>query len=237
MKTIKCIKLNKKIIAVLLVITTLIITTFCFYINKKSKNINTYPYNLTVVLDAGHGGEDGGAVGVTTGKTENELNLSYALKIEKYLKAFGVNVVQTRTTLKGLYDVFNQDFKQQDMEKRKQIINNSKANLVVSIHMNKFTNSSSNGAQVFYGPNNENSHDLANSIRDEMVKNFNNARELTLEGDYYITNCSNIPTVIVECGFLSNEQEELNLINEDYQNKMCYSIFCGIARYLLINYN
>ena len=194
------------------------------------------PYKLTIVLDAGHGGVDGGSTGIKTGVTESEINLNYCNKIEKYLKACGIKVVQTRTTMNGLYDYYDNDFKIRDMEKRKEIIEKANPDLVISIHMNKFSDSSQNGAQVFYGENNTLSKDLADSIRDELVKNFDNARQLTLVGDYYMTNCTNKPTVIVECGFLSNETEEANLMNEEYSDKMCYAIFCGIMHYALTNF-
>lgn len=228
--------IKKKMIAIILCLVIAIITVFSI-VKISTNKANATPYKLTIVLDAGHGGVDGGSTGVSTGITESEINLTYTNKIEKYLKSCGINVVQTRTTLNGLYDYYDKDFKLRDMEKRKEIIKKANPELVISLHMNKFADKSQNGSQVFFGENNKNSENLANAIRDELVKNFANARELTLYGDYYITECTNKPTVIVECGFLSNKQEELNLINENYQNKMCYSIFCGIMRYLLTNYN
>lgn len=231
------ITIKKKFLILVVVIIALVGCLGFLLCKVATKKTTSWPYKLTVVLDAGHGGVDGGSTGVSTGITESEINLTYTNKIEKYLKSCGINVVQTRTTLNGLYDYYDNDFKIRDMEKRKEIIKKANPELVISLHMNKFADSSQNGAQVFFGENNENSQNLANSIRDELVKNFDNARQLTLFGDYYITECTHKPTVIVECGFLSNEQEELNLINEDYQNKMCYSIFCGIMRYLLTNFN
>lgn len=228
--------IKKKMIATILCLVIAIIAVFSI-VKISTNKANATPYKLTIVLDAGHGGVDGGSTGVSTGITESEINLTYTNKIEKYLKSCGINVVQTRTTLNGLYDYYDKDFKLRDMEKRKEIIKKANPELVISLHMNKFADKSQNGSQVFFGENNKNSENLANAIRDELVKNFANARELTLYGDYYITECTNKPTVIVECGFLSNKQEELNLINENYQNKMCYSIFCGIMRYLLTNYN
>lgn len=229
--------IKRKNIALFFICIFLIGLILSIALQLTSSKTNSSPYNITIVLDAGHGGVDGGSVGVTTNVKESTINLIYAEKIEDYLKAFGVNVVQTRTTDNGLYDYYDNDFKIRDMEKRKEIIENSNAQLVVSIHMNKFSDGSQNGSQVFFGSENDNSENLANDIRNELVKRFDNARPLTLLGDYYITSCSNIPTVIVECGFLSNQQDEINLQNEEYQNKMCYAIFCGIARYVLTNYN
>ena len=228
--------INKKVIAIFLCLVTVcsLVGFSIFKITTSSEA--SVPYKLTVVLDAGHGGVDGGSTGIKTGITESEINLKYTNKIEKYLKACGIRVVQTRTTMNGLYDYYDNDFKIRDMEKRKAIIDKVNPDLVISLHMNKFSDSSQNGSQVFYGENNKLSKDLADSIRDELVKNFDNARKLTLVGDYYMTNCTEKPAVIVECGFLSNETEEANLINEEYSDKMCYAIFCGIMHYALTNF-
>lgn len=199
-------------------------------INDDSYMINTK--NITVVLDAGHGGIDGGSVGVSTGITEKELNLIYAKKVEKYLKAFGITVVQTRNNLDGLYDSTSKNLKESDMQKRASIISKVNPQAVISIHMNKYSDKSQKGAQVFYNEENNLSINLANCIRDELVKSINNARPLTLAGDYFMVKCSSCPSVIVECGFLSNPDEENLLQQESYQNKLAYSIFIGIVRYL-----
>ena len=98
--------------------------------------------------------------------------------------------------------------------------------------MNKFSGSGENGAQVFFEQNDADSQKLANSIRDILVANFDNARKLTLAGDYYILNNTEPIGVIVECGFLSNPTEEKLLQQEEYQNKMCYSIYSGIINFL-----
>ena len=179
---------------------------------------------------------DGGSVG-KNGTIESELNLKYAEKLTKYLTDFGITVVNTRLNNDGLYGELTDDFKLVDMKKRADIINNSNAQILISLHMNKFTNSSENGAQVFFEQDDENSEKLAGSIRDMLTANFSNARELTLAGDYYILNNTSPIGVIVECGFLSNPEEERLLNDAEYQNKMCYSIYCGIINYLgVVNY-
>lgn len=195
----------------------------------------TSPYNLTIVIDAGHGGIDGGSTGTTTGVTECELNLIYANKLEKLLKSAGIKVVKTRNNLDGLYDAGSKNFKKDDMQKRSEIIKQAKAQAVISIHMNKFSLNSEKGSQIFYQQNDEKSKKLADCIKDELVSKIENARELTLGGDFFICKCDNIPSVIVECGFLSNEKEELLLQDEEYQDKLCYSIFCGIIKYFNIS--
>lgn len=225
-------KISKKMIFAL-TIFAVTITSLGFTVNLIAKDEQVAsPYEITVVLDAGHGGIDGGSIGDTTGITECELNLLYVNKIENLLKSVGIKVIKTRTSSEGLYDKNAENFKKDDMQKRKQIIEQSNAQAVVSIHMNKFSLKSENGAQVFFNTENEFSQSFANCVRDELTSQIDNARKLTLNGDYYILKCTNVPSVLVECGFLSNPQEELLLQQEDYQDKLCYAIFCGIMKFL-----
>ena len=223
--------IKKKMLG-LFAIFLIVIFTFGFFATSVVQTDVVIPKNITVAIDAGHGGIDGGTVGTSTGVVESELNLKYAQKLTKYLENFGINVVNTRTDMNGLYDTPDEDYKLDDMKKRADIINNSGAQILISIHMNKYTSSSENGAQVFFKEGDENSKTLANSIRDVLISNFDNARNLTLAGDYYILNNTEPIGVIVECGFLSNPTEEQLLQDEEYQNKMCYSIYCGIIAYL-----
>ena len=204
-------------------------------LSQETEMINNV--NLTVVLDAGHGGEDGGCIGKTTGIKESDLNLEYTYILGRYLTSMGIKVVYTRKDQNGLYTLGAADKKISDMQKREEIIEKANPQAVISIHMNKFPQSEYKGAQVFYNEQNKNSEALANSIRDCLVKNVENARELTLAGDYYMVNCTKAPSVIVECGFLSNPDEEVLLQNEEYQNKLCYNIFLGIVKYLNIKNN
>ena len=210
----------------------LVVFLFGFFAGEAVKTDAVVPKNITVVIDAGHGGLDGGTVGTSTGVVESELNLKFANKLTRYLENFGIDVINTRLDENGLYDEVDDDYKLDDMKKRAEIINKSGAQILISIHMNKFSGSSENGAQVFFEQGNKESEELANSIRDILVANFDNARELTLAGDYYILNQTEPIGVIVECGFLSNPTEEQLLQQEEYQNKMCYSIFCGIINFL-----
>ena len=189
--------------------------------------------NIKVVLDAGHGGIDGGVNGITTGIKESEINLAVVKKVQSYLVGAGMSVVLTRNSSAGLYGVATTNRKKKDMQKRSEIINKAKPHLVVSIHMNKYSNTTRRGAQVFYKSNDERSKILANSIQNC----FNNMEEATrncsaLTGDYYILNCSNYPSVIAECGFLSNPDDEALLITEKYQDSIAYEIFKGIVGYL-----
>lgn len=185
----------------------------------------------TVVIDAGHGGIDGGSVGVSSGITEAVLNLSYANCLKEYLQDFGFNVVMTRSTSGGLYSPLAKNKKKDDMQKRREIVENSNADFVVSIHMNSY-NTTSQGAQVFYGQDDTASMSLANNIQKYFVKYLQKARNETKEGDYYILNAIKSPSVLVECGYLSNPAEEALLISDDYKKEVCYCILLGILAYL-----
>ena len=224
-------------------IITFVIIIICsfsmsyFLINAVKKTTAQNILDLTVVLDAGHGGIDGGAVGVKTKVKESDINLSIVRKLEKHLRSFGFKVILTRTDTNGLYNVFSRDYKQEDMQRRKDIIKKHNANIVVSIHMNSYPQSSLSGAQTFYDENNESSKLLADVIQRELRANLENARENSNYGDYYILKCTQNPSVMVECGFLSNPNEELLLIDDEYQNKLSYYIFCGIIKYFQYNNN
>lgn len=187
----------------------------------------------TVVLDAGHGGIDGGVTGVKTGVKESELNLKIVKVLERYLSDAGIKVVLTRKTEAGLYGVATKNLKRRDMEKRRDIIKNAKPTIVVSVHLNKFSSSSRRGAQVFYKPGDEKGKFLATCLQNSFNKDKINARDYSpLSGDYYILNCTEYPSVIAECGFLSNPEEEALLITEEYRDRIAYDLFKGIVGYL-----
>lgn len=191
------------------------------------------PSNLiTIVIDAGHGGIDGGTVGVSTGKDENYLNLQYALCLRDIMKNYNINIVMTRTNLNGLYGQFAENKKLDDMKKRKEIVERANADILISIHMNSFPLKSCKGAQVFYRNENFAGEKLASSIQDVFLQTLPNARQTALVGDYYMLNEFDIPSVIVECGYLSNEEEEKLLQEENYKKLVCSSIFVGVIKFL-----
>ena len=185
----------------------------------------------TIVIDAGHGGRDGGAVGKSTGVYESDLNLDYALELKSLCEEFGIGVILTRKDANGLYDESATNKKRSEMEKRRSIINSSGADLMVSIHMNSFALSSSEGAYVFYGKGKECGFELAKSLQTSLCSVFDNARGYVSVGDYFVLNYSNIPSALVECGFLSNPEEEKKLISQEYRKEFCYSLLVGILSY------
>jgi len=225
-----CFSLSKKFIIIILIIILLFSCIFAL----PSAFTSTPNQKYVVLIDAGHGGVDGGAVGRKTGKDENRLNLEYAFSLKEIFERFNIKVVMTRTNLNGLYGPFSVNKKKDDMAKRRDIINRSNANLVISIHMNSHPLSSPKGAQVFYKGEDPNSLGLATSIQKIFVQTLPNAREAPSVGDYYILNCTDIPGVIIECGYLSNPNDEALILTENYRQLICYSIFIGILKYLAI---
>ena len=186
----------------------------------------------TVVVDAGHGGIDAGASGVKLQARESDINLELAKKLKKYLEQSAIGVVMTRDGKGGLYGSDGAGFKMRDMKKRKEIINASEADLVVSIHLNKYPTSSRRGAQVFFDAESEEGRVLADCIQKQFNTGINTRAFEPLKGEYYILKCSPLTSVIAECGFLSNPEEEALLVTDAYQDKVAYNLFAGIMAYL-----
>jgi len=149
------------------------------------------------------------------------------------LESSGIDVVLTRKDENGLYGIYSKDYKIRDMKARKEIIESSSATLVVSVHMNSFVQRKYRGAQVFYDDTNELSASLALAIQNCFSADLPESNKGTSIGDYFILKCvPTIPTVLCECGYLSNAEDEKLLITEDYQNTLAYSIYKGIISYL-----
>lgn len=191
---------------------------------------------LTVVLDAGHGGIDGGVVGKKTGLKESDVNLAITFALKEYLEGRGVNVVLTRKTEAGLYGTTAKNFKRRDMAKRKEIIEKASPNVVVSIHQNFFSDERKRGANVFFRGGDGSAEVLASAILSHFCGQEGTPSErVPLLGDYYILNCTRYPSVIVECAFLSNREDEELLSSLDYQRLIASRIGDGVLRYLLGN--
>ena len=189
--------------------------------------------SFTVVIDAGHGGIDGGVTGVNTGVIESELNLATAKLLREDFSAAGFNVVMTRTTSAGLYGKAMASLKKTDMLNRKKIIEAASPVLVISLHMNKCPLPSRRGAQVFYRADDEDSSLFAECVQRQLNDMKEASREcFVLAGDYYVLNVSPCPAVLVECGFLSNAEDEKLLLTEEYRSALAYAIFKGAVAYL-----
>lgn len=192
--------------------------------------------NKVIVIDAGHGLPDAGAEGLF-GTTEQAINLSIALKLQKIIEQSGAKVYLTRSDENGIYSLDSKTIRQKkisDSKNRVKIGNESGANIFVSIHLNKFpADGSYSGWQSFYKKDNADSSLLANFIQDNLNKNINikNDRKPLPIKNVYVMDKLQIPAVIVECGFLSNEEETKNLKDEKYQNKLAWGIYLGIQNY------
>ena len=184
---------------------------------------------LTLVIDAGHGGMDPGKVGIN-GVLEKDINLKIATKLRDKLIGSGINVVMTRESDDGLYSDSDSGKKMADLKKRVDIINNSDAALLVSIHQNSFTSEDVTGAQVLYYSNSDLSKEIAKFVQDNMVAKLqdNKPRVEKENGSYYILKKTQIPAIIVECGFLSNYDEAERLASEEHQNEVVDAISEGI---------
>lgn len=211
-------------------ICTLLILFVCFVPSIINTSL-TPKAKYTVVIDAGHGGIDGGSVGKKTRVAEATLNLEYAKCLEGLMSDFGFKVIMTRASDEGLYSPLASNKKKDDMKKRKAIVEKSNADFVISIHMNSY-GSSSRGAQVFYGEDDEPSRSLAQNIQNYFIQNLPYARKEIKSADYYMLRAIKAPSVLVECGFLSNPNEEALLVTKEYKEEVCYNILLGVLGYL-----
>ena len=186
----------------------------------------------TIVIDAGHGGNDPGKVG-TDQTLEKDINLKIALYLKEILENQDMKVILTRDKDTDLSTTSSHS-KLSDMKERLSLIQKSDANLVISIHQNSYTAPQVYGAQCFYLSTSEESKKLAFLLQQKIITSTNQTkiREIKGNSDYYLLKHSPVPTVIVECGFLSNPQEEELLRTEKYQRKMAWAIHLGILQYL-----
>ena len=223
------IRLRRIILALILVVLMIYVCTYFYPIIHET--IALPSTNKLIVIDAGHGGFDPGAIGVT-GKEEKTINLAIALKLQALLEQSGANVVLTRAT-----DEAVAQSKKEDMKVRKIIKDESDGDIFISIHLNSFPEEKYKGAQVFYPKGNEESKIMAENIQKSLINildkgNNRIAKELK---DIYLIKNSKIPSNIVECGFVSNSEEEAKLSTSEYQDKIAWAIYIGLTEYLLGN--
>lgn len=228
------IAINKKSVIIFCLLLVLIVV-FVLVFSIMSKPVSTPMYEYTIVIDAGHGGIDGGVVGVSGETKESDINLEYALRLGEYFESMRVNVVYTRTTKDGLYSAFSDNKKADDMKVRQKIIADAKPDLLISIHQNGYISDEQRGITAFFNPKIDGSRQLATIMQDRFKENIEYARQEALAGDYYILNCTNCVGVLVECGFLTNSEDEALLKTNEYKDKVCYQIFSSVVKYLVIN--
>lgn len=221
----KKVKKHKALLIVFLLMV--ILSTVYFQISKQTMvNFN----GVTIVLDAGHGGRDGGCVGVS-GSVEKELNLKYVLSLKEKLIKYGYKVILTRATDEGLYSPTAVNKKISDMNTRMEIIKKNNPNLVISVHMNSFSDQSVRGANCFYKIDDEASRHCANLIQKALHNDCGASSESAKKGDYFMLNCSYYTSVLIECGFLSNPEEEAKLNSEEYLNTFTHAVAKAVFIY------
>ncbi|MBE7013930.1 MAG: N-acetylmuramoyl-L-alanine amidase [Ruminococcaceae bacterium] len=225
--------INKKsIILTFSLMFVFIMSSFIY--NSYQKSMVTSVTSNVIVIDPGHGGEDGGAVGVT-GIKEKDLNLKIALKLKEKLLNSGINVVMTRDTDIMLCDKNQQKKrKRTDFDNRIKIAQNYNNAIFISIHMNYFEDNSQSGAQIFYSKNNPESKEIASILREELKNslNPNNKRQIKPSGkEIYLLSNLKIPACLIECGFISNPTEEQLLMSDKYQEKIAETIKNGLLKY------
>ena len=231
-----------KIFLVIFVILT-VFTAFSIMMllksNKTSETTPTFPPQNqpvekqlpTIIIDAGHGGEDGGAIG-KNGAYEKDINLILAKKLKDRLDAQNIPCVLTRSEDILLYDKsadFKGKKKKLDLQARKEFAEGYENAIFISIHQNSFSKSQYSGLQVYYSTNDPASRILASKIQADIKKGLqpNNNRAIKPSSSIYLLDELTCPAVLVECGFLSNEVECERLCDESYQNALC-DIMCEV---------
>ncbi len=228
----------------------IIILIFCFssflIINKAEANIisvissqATDYKDAVIILDAGHGGEDGGAVAFD-GTVEKDLNLNVCRRISLLFDLFGISYVMIRSSDVSVGDTSLDTIrsrKASDIYKRYDIINSYENSVLLSIHQNMFSVEKYSGTQVFYADNDNESSVLAEIIQKEIKYSLqnDNTRKIKAAGkDIYLLYNAKRPSVMVECGFMSNPEELIMLKSDEYQTQLSYFIVKGIMQFLLL---
>ena len=229
--------LNKKKIRIFVLSIFVMLLGFAFISDQKeSVPTVTLPVSgKTIVIDAGHGKPDEGAES-SRGTTEAETNLKIALKLQNLLEQSGCSVILTRSDENAIYDIDAKTLRQKkisDIHNRVKIGNESSADIFVSIHLNKIPQQQYDGWQTFYNANSSEGQKLAVSIQNNLndaIQRENNRVAKTIDNIYIVKHVE-IPITIVECGFLSNPDEEKLLLEDEYQNKLAWGIYNGIIDY------
>ena len=229
--------LNKKKIRLTILIVFVLVFGLALF-NDKKESVPTVSLPVsgkTLVIDAGHGKPDEGAQS-SSGTTEAETNLRIALKLQNLLEQSGSSVILTRSDENAIYDLDAKTLKEKkisDIHNRVKIGNESSADIFVSIHLNKIPQQQYDGWQTFYNAESAEGQKLAVSIQNNLnnaIQKENNRIAKSIENVYIIKHVE-IPITIVECGFLSNPEEEKKLLEDEYQNRLAWGIYNGIIDY------
>ena len=225
-------------VAFILILALVLQGSSLYFSNKAlyAEEVAAITDNKTIIIDAGHGGEDCGTIGAN-GKYEKDLNLALAFTLGQMLTDKGYAVVYTRTEDKLLYtedENIKGIRKISDLKNRCKIADEYPGAIFISIHMNSFTDPKYSGTQVYYSGNSEHSRQLAQKVQSNVVNTLQKDNNRTVkEGKsiYILKNIENVG-ILIECGFLSNPEECEKLSEKEYQNKLCFSIMCAMIEYI-----
>ena len=210
-----------------LIICLFFLSIFCF--SKTNAIVNDYSLlGKSFYIDPGHGGRDSGAISSTF--LEKDMNLLLSKKLAKALIGKGAMVYLTRD---DDYDLASSTInkKRNDLYNRVKLINNSKCNMYISMHLNSSPSQKWNGIQIFYSNILKENKLIAETITNTMKKNLNNIRDVKQENSYYMYSKLKVPGILVEAGFISNKNDNYKIRQEDYQDILINNIVLGIENY------
>ena len=230
--------MKKAVFAISMAVITLFLAAVCVCaqaLNAPQAVFGEEALPLKIVVDAGHGGVDGGVVGRTTKTKESDINLSVSLCLKDALEEMGFEVELTRKTSAGLYGLATNGFKKRDMYKRREIIQKFSPAFVISVHQNFYPSHSTRGAQVFYRKNDDESNRFALCLQAKLNDVYATEKVRSrnvMPGEFFILECAPVPSVIVEYGFLSNARDESLLLQAAWQQKLAKATASGVVAYL-----
>ena len=231
--------MKKRFFAIILAVSTVFFTAVAMCLKALNEQaVSAFSSGMRIVVDAGHGGMDGGVSGRVTGVKESDLNLAISLLLKEELTDMGFEVTLTRRTEAGLYDTTARGFKKRDMQRRKEIIEEAHPDLILSIHQNLYPTKSTRGGQVFYSKKEEGAKRLAEGIQGKLnalyAEEGVKGRKIA-PAEYFMLQCYPCPSVIVECGFLSNTQDEALLCSAVWKKRLAQEIAGGVLSYFADN--
>ena len=225
------------IVIIAVIICLMLLVLFAVMKINVAADESTFSGSACIVIDAGHGGEDGGAESAD-GIAEKGINLAISQALRDYFELSGIKVLMTRDSDMPMGDQSLPTLRErtrEDFKERLALFNKENVDCVISIHQNKFTEPQYSGAQVFYSPNDEKSAALAEYIRKSitgLLQPDNQRQNKKADsGIYLLNNCTN-PCVLVECGFLSNPEETARLADENYQKQIAFAIYTAVVEYM-----
>lgn len=231
---------DKVVVSVVALLLVLGVARSLYQVGAATPTLSNATTLPVIVIDPGHGGVDGGAVGVDN-IVEKDINLKICMVMKDIFTASGFDVVMTRETDISIHDEGITSVRKQktsDLHNRLAIAEQYPGAIFISLHQNKFTSSNANGTQIFYGPKNEQSKVLAQILQDNFKQALQpeNSREIKkAEKNLYLMDQAKCISVLVECGFLSNPKEAYQLIDPTYQAQIAFEIYHSVMEYLSVD--